>query len=434
MLLLEAGPDLRGGTPDAFREGWDIAPRELNWGYESLPNPRGKTQNVWRTKALGGTSWLTRFAVRGAPGDFEAWGPEWGWNEVLPWFKRIESDRDFGDQEWHGGQGPMPVDRYRSRDYQPATTALIEAAVAAGFPEADDHNRPGAVGIGRMPMSLDDGRRVTTVDAYLSRPAEKLSVRADVQVARILFDGERACGIETVDGETVAAAHVVLCAGVYGNPPLLMRSGVGPAEELRRHGLPVLVDLPGVGANLADHPAVTLELSPIAGEPGVLHAIATFHSSGTPTTEPPDLMLWLGDPDADGWFGVDVVLMRPRSRGSVRLRSADAREAPEIELPALDDETDRERLIEGWNKAKNLFAAPSADGDILEDAYSLPHVVGTCAIGPVVGQFGAVHGVENLTIADASIIPEAPSGFTHFPTIMLAERVAHDLKGSDPFG
>jgi choline dehydrogenase len=447
VLLLEAGPDLRADTPEAFRDGW---------GFESEPNPRGNVQNVWRTKALGGTSWLTRFAPRGSPADYDEWaavGNEgWGWDDVLPYLKRIESDVDYGGDQWHGDSGPMPVDRYVNIEYSDVAAAAMSALEELGFPAVDDHNRPGAVGVGRMPFSTTGGMRVTTLDAYL--PADgaptNLTLRADTHVADVVFAGDTARGVRLVDGERIDAAQVVLCAGVYGNPSLLMRSGIGLAHDLRALGIPVVIDLPGVGRNLADHPVVDIVFGgaapPLDGP--VLHYIATFHSSRTPASGPPDLMFWGGDPEEDA-FELGVVLLKPHSRGSVRLRSVDPEAPPLIELPALTDPSDHARLVEAYRIALELVnhpdlaatvAPPPPDvnpADLSAHVYSvarsLPHVVGTCAMGPrpeegaVVDTAGGVHGTEGLTIADASVMPDVSSGFTHFPTIMIAERLAEQL-------
>jgi choline dehydrogenase len=456
VLLLEAGPDLRADTPEAFRDGWGIDPGEHSWGFESEPNPRGNVQNVWRTKALGGTSWLTRFAPRGSPADYEEWAAAgnkgWGWEDVLPYLKRIERDVDYAGDSWHGDGGPIPVDRYLSVEYGELAGASMPALEELGFPAVDDHNRPGAVGVGRMPFSTAGGRRVTTLNAYL--PADgapaNLTVRADAHVGHVVFEGTAARGVRLAGGEFIDAAQVVLCAGVYGTPPLLMRSGIGPANDLRALEIPVLSDLPGVGRNLADHPVVDIVFGGAAPprDGPMLHYIATFRSSRTPATAPPDLMLWGGDPEEDA-FELGVVLLKPRSRGSVRLRSADPEAPPVIELPALIDPSDHARLVEAYRRALELVNHPDvvatvgppppevAPADLSAHVYSvarsLPHVVGTCAMGPrpeegaVVDTAGHVHGTESLTVVDASVMPDVPSGFTHFPTIMIAERLAEQL-------
>lgn len=248
---------------------------------------------------------------------------------------------------------------------------------------------------------------------------------------------------------------MVLCAGTYGSPAVLMRSGIGPAGHLRAHGIGVRVDLPGVGANLADHGGVDIDCGyagPARAAP-VLHLLATFHSSATPSGEAPDLMLWLSDPRGDPpVFEIDCGLLRPRSRGRVRLRSANPAEPPFIELPGLRDPSDAERLAEaylrgldvaGRKQIRRLCPGPLPtprphSPDDLRDliragSYSFPHVTGTCAMGPrpgdgaVVDAIGRVHGTDRLTVADASIIPNATSAFTHIPTVMLAERLSEQL-------
>jgi len=224
--------------------------------------------------------------------------------------------------------------------------------------------------------------------------------------------------------------------------------------DLRVLGIPVRADLPGVGSNLADHPGADVELAwdgPLRAAP-MLHAVATLHARATPDAEPPDLMLWLSDPPALP-ATIDVVLLRPRARGRVRIRSADPSAPPRIRLPdAVGDPSDLERLVEGTERAIELAnhpsvravsggrgpVAPTGGRDDLRrrvtaNAYSVPHVVGTCAMGPapeaggVVDHLGRVHGTDGLLVADASIIPLPPSGFTHLPTIMVAERIGEWL-------
>ena len=456
VLLIEAGPDLRTKPPAALRDGWGISPSEFDWGLVSEPNPVGNTQNVWRTRAVGGTGWLTRFAPRGAPADYDAWADfgctGWSFEDVLPYFIAIEDDVDFGAEPWHGRGGPMQVSRYYDRDYSEAAARQIAAALATGLPTIEDHNKPGAAGVGRMPMSTRAGRRVTTADAYLAGNgvAPNLTIRADTLVASLTFDAARVTGVQLLGGETVAAARVVLSAGVYGNPPILMRSGIGPADELSSLGIDVRLDLPGVGANLADHPVVDMVEGELDGEPPreIMHWIATFRSTTTPAAESPDLMFWGSDPE-EGQFELGVVLLKPRSRGRVRLRSADPAAPPLIELPALSDPFDVERLAEAYRRALDVAGqcgvappAPRDDSDLREHirkvGRSLPHVVGTCAMGArpengaVVDSDGRVHGCEGLAIADASIMPDVPSGFTHFPTIMIAERIAERIRAATP--
>lgn len=461
VLLLEAGPDRRSDLPDEMRDGWTIRSDQFDWGYTSVPGPGGVTQSVRRTKLLGGTSWLTRFTPRGHPADYDGWAAlgnaGWRFDDVLPYFVRLETDLDFGDQPWHGDSGPIPSTRYLDVEQVEIGAAGLEALEATGFPLVEDHNRPGAVGAGRMPMNSRDGVRVTTADAYLplGRTPQNLTIRTNVLVDLILFEGVRASGVRLLDGTVIEAGWVVLSAGTYGSPPILMRSGIGPAEHLGGLDVPVVVDLLGVGENLADHPSVWVECgySGAGRSAPVLHSIATFHSAGRSTDDTPDLMFWLCDPigtaDEPAFFDIDIVLLRPNARGRVRLRSNDPREGPSIELPVLTA-SDVARLVEAYRRALDVANRPEVrrlcsgpapaepphselETFVRTEAYSLPHVVGTCAMGlrpedgAVVDPSGRVHGTERLSVVDASIMPDVPSGFTHIPTIMIAERLSEQL-------
>jgi choline dehydrogenase len=443
VLLLEAGPDRRADVPPELQDGWTIDRELFDWGYLSEPHAGEEVKPVRRKRVLGGTSWLTRFTPRGSPADYNGWAglglTEWGWEDVLPYFVKLENDVDFGDRPWHGHQGPIPSSRQLDQEPTDVGAAAIDALAAAGFPWVDDHNEPGAVGVGRMPMNVLGGRRVTTADAYLPLAATppNLTIRGDAHVDRVVFAGEEAVGVRLAGGTMVEAGHVVLCAGVYGSPAILLRSGIGPEGSL--------VDLRGVGANLVDHPSVYVDF----GYQGsgraapALHTIATFHSSGRSSAETPDLMFWLADPtEEDTEFGAEVVLLRPHSRGSVRLRSHDPHDPPLIELPNLNDRSDLERLAECYRRALDLAAQPvlrrhcagpepkepeDLEALIRRELFSVPHTVGTCAMGSVVDASGSVLGIERLSVVDASIMPDVPSGFTHVPTVMIAERLSERI-------
>jgi choline dehydrogenase len=459
VALLEAGPDLRASLPAELRDGWRI-PREPDWGYAAERDARGVVEDLTRGKLLGGTSWMTRFALRGSTADYDEWAAlgnaGWSFEDVLPYFTRLEADADFGDRPWHGDRGPLPISRYLDVEHSEIAAAGLEALKAVGFPTVEDHNRPGAVGAGRMPMSSREGIRVTTADAYLplGDTPPNLTIRPDAHVADVLFERTRARAVRLLDGTVIEAGWVVLCAGTYGTPAILMRSGIGPAEHLRSVGIPVRLDLPGVGANLADHGGVDIDCGyrgPARAAP-ILHVVATFHSAAASSDEAPDLMLWLSDPRGDPpSFEIDVVLLRPRSRGSVRLRSADPSDPPVIELPDRRDPFDVERLVEGYRRGLEVAGGPQVrrlctdppSPDIRDphelpeliraDGYAFPHVVGTCSMGPrpedgaVVDASGRVHGTERLSVIDASIVPNGPSGFTHIPTVMLAERLSEQI-------
>lgn len=460
VLLLEAGPDVRGRTPPALNEGWGLPRGEnwpFDWGYQSEPDAAGDTSPVRRGRVLGGTSWLTRFAVRGAAADFDSWvargNPGWGYADVLPFFRSVETDAEFSGSEWHGATGPIDITRYPSLPRSDIHAAALDALVASGFAEVGDHNAPAAVGAGPMPMSSRDGRRVTTLDAYLPAGAKVpgLRVRADAPVANVVLERERAVGVRLINGELVESGSIVVAAGTYGSPAILMRSGIGPGADLRRLGIPVIADLPGVGANLADHPGVEIDVGWRDGErpaSPVLHSIATFRSTSQPADAPPDLLFWLADPaGSEPAFTFELVLLKPEGRGSVRLRSADPSDPPRITLPSLSEKRDLDRAAEGFRRCLEVANLPSVrrlaakavpdlpsgrDGveRILASAYSIPHVVGTCRMGPsaatgdVVDAAGRVHGLEGLRVVDASIMPEPPAGFPHLVTVMIAERLA----------
>jgi choline dehydrogenase len=455
ILLLEAGPDLREREPEALHDGWHI-PREYDWGFASEADDRGVVEDLRRGKLLGGTSWLTRFALRGSPADYDqrvALGNEgWGFEDVLPAFNRLENDIDFGDEQWHGRGGPIPINRYLPLPPTDIGAAAQEACEASGFPGIDDHNRPGAVGVGRMPMNSRNGRRVTSADAYLpvGRTPPNLTIRPDALASDVVFDGTRARGIRLMDGTHVGADLIVLSSGTYGSPSILLRSGIGPAGHLRSVDVPVRLDLSGVGANLADHPGVDIDpgYRGLARDRPILHTVGTFHSAGAAGDGPPDLMLWIADPTGDpAAFSIDVVLLKPRSRGSVQLRSADPLAPPRIVLPGLREAFDVERLAEGYMRGadvandadvRRLCSGPPPEipsagalpGWVRAHAYSDPHVVGTCAMGPspddgaVVDVWGRVHGTQGLFVVDASIMPDVPSGFPHVSTIMIAEQLS----------
>ena len=459
VLLLEAGPDLREQPAPDLHDGWRL-PTTSDWGYEAEPDRTGTTAKLRRVKGIGGTSWMTRFAVRGAAADFDGWAragnPGWGFDDVLPSFRALEADADFGDRPWHGDRGPIPVSRYLTDALSDVHAAAVDAAQRGGFAWVDDVNAPASIGIGRTPMSSRYGARVTSADGYLvgrGAPAG-ITVRPGADVSSVVVDGGRATAVRLADGEILSGDLVVLAAGTYGSPAILLRSGIGPEDHLAELGIPTLLGLPGVGANLADHPGLDLDAgwSGAGREEPILHTFATFVDGETGARDVPDLALWMVDPIGDPpTFEISVVLLKPRSRGRVRLRSADPGAAPVIERPDLDVASDVRRLAFGLRRAAEIAdnpavrrrcpnpptALPTSDSElqayVLANAYSIPHVVGTCAMGAdpgagaVVDADGRVHGVDGLRVIDASIMPDAPAGFPHLITIMLAERLTARL-------
>jgi choline dehydrogenase len=459
VLLLEAGPDLRSASPELMHDGWRTY-REHDWGLVGeWPTEDREPEPLFRGKVVGGTSWVTRFAMRGTPADFDGWsrlGIEgWGFADVLPYFRRVETDLDFGHEPWHGDSGPLTITRYPNIEPSPYESALMAAFAESGFDLVDDLNHPEALGAGRMPRNGSGGRRQTGADIHLGpeRVPPNLSVRGEVEVASVEISDGRVVGVRLVDETVVETDTVVLCAGTYGSPTLLMRSGVGPADHLRENGIRVEVDLPGVGSNLADHPGAGLDpgMRTVRADPA-LFFLATFRTSLAGPADPPDVALWSCDPFGEpAETSVDAVLLTPRSRGSVRLRSADPRALPRISLPGLRHPDDARRLLEALQRVESIVAhtdlrricaaqpttIPAPDSErrawLLAEVWPFPHTVGTCAMGPspergaVVDAAGHVHGITGLNVVDASIIPTAPSGFPHLISMMMAERIAEGL-------
>jgi len=459
ILLLEAGHDPRPELPPLLVDGWRIT-RDFDWGYTSEPDALGNVHRLRRHKLVGGTGWVTRYALRGSAAGFDDWRSRgnvgWGFDDMLPWLKRLEQDLDFGDRPWHGENGPIPITRYPKVPSGAVGDATLRAYEAVGFTAVEDLNQPGVVGFGRMPMSSRDGVRVTTAQAYLPAlgAASTLRLRANTAVDAVTFKGSRATGVALADGTVIGADKVVLSAGTYGSPAILLRSGVGPKEHLRTVGIPTRVDLSGVGSNLGSDVAVDVDCGyrGQAQDAPTFRYVAIFQSSDQLEGNAPNLMFWPTDPYGDpAVYTIDTLLLRPTSRGSVFLRSSDVEASPMIDLRLLSERSDLDRLAEGYERAYEVAAQPElrrACGGPLtplvrdrrqllrivrESAYPLPHVFGTCAMGTspedgaVVDVSGRVHGADGLFVVDASIMPNVPSAFTHLPTIAIAERLSEHV-------
>jgi choline dehydrogenase len=293
-----------------------------------------------------------------------------------------------------------------------------------------------------------------------ARARPNLEIRAGTLVDRVLLAGHRAHGVRLHTGEPVEAGAVVLAAGAYGSPAILLRSGIGPAEQLRPLGVPVTADLPGVGANLVDHPLVAVDL-PALPQPGgpAFQVLLTLRSPLAAPADPPDLHLFLAGPfdvpsvPAGAVVGIVTGLLAPRSRGTVRLRTADPADPPRIDPAYLRHPDDLVRMVAATREARRISRTPPlADliggpeinpGDAVDDADAAGlaqsiggrvgpyhHPVGTCAMGPdpatgaVVTARGAVHGIDALRVADASVMPTIPAANTNLPTVVVAERIA----------
>lgn len=464
VLLLEAGPDYPS-MPDLPP---DIADARLpafthDWGYKSVPGKVGRELPLPRGRLVGGCSATNAcFALRGSPADYDRWAAlgndGWSFAECLPFFRAVETDADFGSASWHGRSGPLPIRRYRESERNAFQQGLIEAATGNGHPFVEDHNAPGAVGVGPLPVNVAGNARISAALAYLGpvRGLSNLTIRSGVLVDRVEFQSARAVGVRLASpAETIGADLVVLAAGTYASPALLMRSGIGPAGDLKALGAQCRVDLPGVGRNLADHPWVPAPLPvTVPGDGPGFQTVLTWHSAQAGASDPPDLQIFAQGPfsnDGHAIASLCAALLKPHSRGHVTLASLDSAVPPVIDLGLLTDDRDLRRLMEGLQHAHRLLAMPDFDavseeagprsGGLAEDdlraqiwanVRTYHHPTGTCAMGPdprraVVDNHGRVHGAQRLVVVDASIMPEIPSANTNVPTIMLAERIAAGL-------
>jgi choline dehydrogenase len=473
VVLVEAGPDYPSQEllPADIADG-SAPTTSHDWGLVAVPDGPRAAIALPRARVVGGCSATNgAFWMRGWPADYDAWAaagnPGWTFDELLPLFRGIEADVDFPDA-WHGSDGPIPVSRIRSEDLEPYPRAFVAAAIAGGHPAVEDHNRPGALGVGPLPRNVRHGVRMSTALTHLAPARERrnLQIRSDTVVDRLELVGGRVRGVRTPSGDLIEAGTVILAAGAYGSPAILLRSGLGPAAQLRELDIPITADLPGVGANLVDHPLVAVDLPAAPGRRGpALPVMLTMRSTLAPPSGPPDLHLFVAGPfdvpsvPSGAVFGIVTGLLSPRSRGTVRLRSADPADPPVIDPAYLRHPDDVTRMVEATLAARQisrssplaeLVAGPEiapgpaiGDDDVAGLAESIcsrvgpyHHPVGTCAMGPdpasgaVVDARGAVHGIEQVFVADASVMPTIPAANTNLPTIIVAERIARWLDTS----
>jgi choline dehydrogenase len=494
VLLLEAGGSddvLEVQIPAALYKLWRT---RRDWNYTTEPQPGlGGRRLFWpRGKMLGGSSSFNAMIyIRGAAADYDEWAkltgdPSWSYDHVLPLFKRME-DNARGADEFHGVGGPLRVEDLRSPHRW--SRAVVQAAVAAGYPRNDDFNGPKQEGVGFYQVTQKRGRRWSAADAYLKPALDRpnLTVLTGAQATRVLVEGGRATGVEYRRGGTLhtvrAAAEVVLSGGAINSPQLLLLSGIGPAGHLREVGVDVVHELPGVGLGLQDHPLVPV-IWHVRGGKSLFRAESPsgyaqwFGARRGPLTSnlaesglftrsredlaEPDLQFhflpvkfWRQaevDPDVDA-FTAAAVLVDVHSRGSVRLRSADPTWAPAIDAGYLTDERDLDALVCGVEKAREIAqAAPLASvlaeewspggtvqgreglrAKVRETLESLYHPVSSCRMGTddlaVVDPTLTVRGLEGLRIADASVMPTLVRGNTNAPTILIAERAADLITG-----
>jgi choline dehydrogenase len=492
VLLLEAGGRDTAREihiPAAFSKLFKTG---VDWNYSTEPEPHLNNRKLYwpRGKVLGGSSSINAMIyVRGNAADYDGWknlGNEgWSFADVLPYFKKSEN-RERGSCQFHGAGGPLNVADLGL--VNPLTRAFIAGAKEIGIAENADFNGATQDGVGLYEVTQKKGRRHSAADAYL-RPAvarPNLAVASGAHATRVLFEKGRATGVaflrNGVPDEARATGEVILAGGTLNSPQLLMLSGVGPADELSRLGISTIHDSPGVGANLQDHPMVSVGY--LCTQPISLDGAETLGNllryllfkKGPLTSnvaeaglftrsreglKVPDIQLLFGPAYYRGHglvrrkencFGFGPTLITPESRGSVSLRSANPLDGPAIRANYLSTDSDMRTMIEGVRLARRIAntrafdpyrgqeihpgASATSDEDIADflrnEVETLYHPVGTCKMGndslAVVDARLRVHGVERLRVVDASVMPVVPAGNTNAPTIMIAEKAADMIR------
>ncbi|MFL1379685.1 GMC family oxidoreductase [Nocardiopsis protaetiae] len=465
VTVLEAGPTDARPEIDDPRATFALFGTEVDWGLPTEPQQHLGDRVLYlpRGRTLGGTSAINGMVyVRGAAADFDAWEAAgavgWAWKDVEPYFRRLE---DFGPEPGpeRGTGGPLPV--RRNPDPDPSAAAFVAAAAGAGHPLNDDYNDGESLGASLTQATLVDGARVTAWRAYVAPVlgSPLLTVVTEAHVTRVLIEDGRAVGVEYRgrDGEvhTVRARReVVLAAGVFGTPQILLLSGVGPAAHLHEHGITRVVDLPGVGENLRDHAVVPVvwERSGPAPEAPVIGVEAQLVHEGSEnamivpdrqTMVIPYVYSTLQEGLPDSGFTTVAAVLHPYSTGTVRLRSADPADPPRIDPGLLSDPRDVEALMEEVAMLRELGRRPElaahvaaevhpGGADLREYVHAAAdaghHQVGTARMGAdalaVVDPRLRVRGVAGLRVADASVMPFTPAANTAGPTFMIGERAA----------
>jgi choline dehydrogenase len=501
VLLLEAGGDDRSlyiRMPAGFAYATKNA--AFDWGYVSEPESGlgGRRMPCPRGRVVGGSSSINALAfVRGHPLDYDGWaeraGPQWSYRHCLPYFRRLERFSG-GESAYRGGAGPLSV--IAPCHENPLYRAFLRACREAGYLISADTNGAEQDGFGPMDQTIENGVRASAASAYLrpSRGLANLTVRKRCLVTRVLLHGLTATGVEFIENGVRRSAHadaeVILAAGAINSPHLLMRSGVGPAEDLRRAGVDCVLDLPGVGGNLQDHVDATvrhachlpvsesLQLRPhrraLIGlqwlfshsGPGATNhfEVAGYIRTSDRVNQPdiqlvfiPMLVAYNGTPPdrTRHGFQVSVMALRPKSRGAVRIVSADPMAAPRLHFNYLHRDEDVRTIRDGIIALRGILSQASmreyrgaelAPGDDVRDPAAIDHFIrttaksthhpcGSCQMGTakecVVDGAGQVHGINRLRVADASIMPTIPSGNINAPTMMLAEKIADIINGAD---
>jgi len=427
---------------------------------------------------VGGTSAINgQVLLRGIPEDYDGWASngndEWSFINVLPYFRKMETDMDISD-DFHGSEGPIPVRRFKQEEWLPFHQAFVESAIQDGFKEDEDMNHPDSTGIGPIPMNNPEGVRMSTALTYLRavRHRLNLTVRPDVVVRRILFDGNTAVGVEVESGGEIyqiEANQIVLSSGAMASPQLLMLSGVGPAGHLAEMGIPLVHDLPGVGQNLRDHPIVAVILrvkDDFPQDPLGPRTQTAIRYTATGSPDRNDMQITasafsspIGGADPFDSEGVrfNCILEFADGAGEVKLSANDPNVQPVLNYRYLELDRDLERLRESVRITIRLLEHQAfgpivaerlqpTDEDLATDdnldkwmrktVFNTTHASGTCKIGPdsdalaVVDQHLNIHGLQNIKVADASVMPNVIRANTNCTTIMIGERCADWIKSS----
>lgn len=486
VLLLESGPDyddidkLPEEVKFGYATGTDVMVSDHNWQFLGQPTSIAQPMMVPRGKVTGGSSAINgQMFLRGIPEDYDTWASwgndEWQYEKLLPYFRQLETDTDFSD-DFHGTDGPIIVRRFKESDMHVASTAFKNSALAAGHLESPDLNNPDSEGLSPTPLNNPNGIRWSTNLGYLSlsRHRLNLTIRANCDVQRILFEGKKAVGLVVKSGGetfTVEADNIILSGGAIASPQILMLSGVGPSEHLSEHGIDLVHHLPGVGSNLRDHPIVPISFRtkpevPLEGLAPRQQYVLRYTAEGSDLRN--DMIIIFqnfctervdrGGTRMDG-YGVRMTLSLylAKSSGRLTLQSNDASVQPFLNYNYFDEEFDRIRMREGILKCldlakhpdfskmveevveplpKDLASDDALDEWMMKEATTGHHISGTCKMGPstdemaVVSQYGKVHGIENLRVIDASIMPDCIRANTNVTTMMIGERLS-DLISSE---
>jgi choline dehydrogenase len=421
----------------------------------------------------GGSSAVnTTIALRGMPEDYDEWAQagnhEWAWHRVLPAFKRLERDLDFGDRDYHGDAGPISIRRYPPKDLLPHHAAFLQAARSLGYADCPDANDPWSWGAGPQPMNKLGRLRVSTAVGYLApaRARSNLTIRPNTFARRLLVKGGVCAGVEVeaADGSTevVVGRLYVLCAGAIMSPAILLRSGIGPRAQVEELGIEVERDVAGVGRNLSDHPALAVTCIAIDGalidfDQPLIQTILRYTAPGSDKRNDLqiELLSFAGRRPNEPAFSIAAVVEYQYGRGETKLQSADPHVQPVIENHFCEDERDTARLVQGLKDAIAFTTAsplaelidrvafPNPDLPLDDEALaglcrrfaaSGYHPCGTVKMGPstdpmaVVDQYGSCHSVDGLVVADASIMPCVPRANTNLTSIMIGEMVGEWLR------